>query len=138
MMPEQNTTVPGGDAADKPRIPHNLPILPLREAVVYPEIVAPLIVTSPRGIKLIDDAVMGDRIIALVATNKENIEDPGSDDIHSVGTAAVIHRFMKSPDGSVRLIAQGIDRIRIDKVTDSDPYLSAPTLLRFLIKMRRT
>ena len=107
MMPDQSTTLPSSDAGEKPRIPNNLPILPLKEAVVYPEIVAPLIVATPRGIKLIDDAVMGDRIIALVATKKDDVEDPGPDDIHTIGTAAIIHRFMKSPDGSVRLICPG-------------------------------
>ena len=86
---------------------------------------APLIVATPRGVKLIDEAVMGDRIIALVATKKEDIEDPGPDDIYTMGTAAIIHRFMKSPDGSVRLIAQGIERIRIDQITQTEPYMRA-------------
>jgi ATP-dependent Lon protease len=124
MMPDQTKDGQTG-AEDKPRIPNNLPILPIKEAVVYPEIVAPLVVATPRGIKLIDDAVMGDRMVVLVATKSGEIEDPGQNDIHTMGTAAVIHRFMKSPDGSVRLIAQGLERIRIDNITQTEPYMRA-------------
>jgi len=125
MMPMNNQSRGGasGGADEMPRIPRNLPILPLREAVVYPEIAAPLIVATPRGVKLIDEAVMGDRIIALVATKNADVEDPGPNDVYSIGTAAMIHRFMKAPDGSVRLIAQGLERIRIDQFTQTEPYM---------------
>ena len=125
MMTDPTKDRQPGTAEEKPRIPANLPILPLKEAVVYPEIVAPIIVATPRGVKLIDEAVMGDRIIALVTTKTEDVEDPGANDIYSVGTAAVIHRFMKSPDGSVRLICQGIERVRIDRMTQTDPFMRA-------------
>jgi ATP-dependent Lon protease len=125
MMTDPTQGSQAGNQNEKPRIPRNIPILPLKEAVVYPEIVAPLIVATPRGVKLIDDAVMGDRIIALVTTKADDVEDPGAKDIHSVGTAAIIHRFMKSPDGSVRLICQGLERIRVDHLTQDDPYLRA-------------
>jgi len=126
MMPDrqqQNRAQAGAD--ERPRIPHNLPILPLKDAVAYPEVVAPLIIATPRGVKLVDDTIMGDRIIALVAAKTPDVEEPGPDDIYRVGTAAIIHRFMKAPDGSVRLITQGIERIRIDRITQTEPYLRA-------------
>jgi ATP-dependent Lon protease len=107
------------------RIPRELPVLPMREAVVYPEIVAPLLAGTGRGAKLVDDAVMGDRIIALVAQRNEDAQEATPDDLYQIGTAVVIHRLLKSPDGSVRLIVQGIERIRIDRFTQTQPYLKA-------------
>jgi len=118
---------PKGDpkAEEGPRIPRELPVLPMRDAVVYPEIVAPLLAGTGRGAKLVDDAVMGDRIIALVAQRNEDVEEAGPDDLYQVGTAVIIHRLLKSPDGSVRLIVQGIERIRIVGYTQLQPYLKA-------------
>ena len=110
---------------DGPRIPRELPVLPMRESVIYPEIVAPLLAGTPRGAKLVDDAIMGDRIIALVAQRNEEVEEAGPDDLYQVGTAVMIHRLLKSPDGSVRLIVQGVERIRIDGYTQTQPYLKA-------------
>ncbi|MDO9066733.1 MAG: LON peptidase substrate-binding domain-containing protein, partial [Chloroflexota bacterium] len=113
------------DDENGPRIPRELPVLPMREAVVYPEIVAPLLVGTGRGAKLVDDAVMGDRVIALVAQRNEDAEEATPDDLYQIGTAVVIHRLLKSPDGSVRLIVQGIERIKIDRYTQTQPYLKA-------------
>ena len=110
---------------DGPRIPRELPVLPMKESVVYPEIVAPLLAGTPRGAKLVDDAIMGERMIALVAQRNEDVEEGGPDDLHQVGTAVIIHRLLKSPDGSVRLIVQGVERIRIDGYTQTQPYLKA-------------
>jgi ATP-dependent Lon protease len=107
------------------RIPRELPVLPMREAVVYPEIVAPLLAGTGRGAKLVDDAVMGDRIIALVAQRNEDAQEASPEDLYQIGTAVVIHRLLKSPDGSVRLIVQGIERIKIDSFTQTQPYLKA-------------
>ncbi|MDP3047642.1 MAG: LON peptidase substrate-binding domain-containing protein, partial [Chloroflexota bacterium] len=107
------------------RIPRELPVLPMREAVVYPEIVAPLLAGTGRGAKLVDDAVMGDRVIALVAQRNEDAEEATPDDLYQIGTAVVIHRLLKSPDGSVRLIVQGIERIKIERFTQTQPYLKA-------------
>ncbi len=107
------------------RIPKELPVLPMREAVVYPEIVAPLLAGTGRGAKLVDDAVMGDRVIALVAQRNEDAEEATPEDLYEIGTAVVIHRLLKSPDGSVRLIVQGIERIKIGHYTQTQPYLKA-------------
>ncbi len=109
--------------AEQPEIPAELPILPLRGLVVYPLTAIPLTVGQPRSIKLVDDVVAGDRLIALVAAKDPNMETPGPDDIYRVGTLASIHRLFRAPDGTIRLLVQGLARIRISEFTQSEPYL---------------
>jgi len=106
-------------------IPSELAILPLRGVVVYPLTALPLTVGRPRSIRLIDDAVLGKRIIGLVAAKDPEIEDPGPDDVYMVGTAALVHRLRKAPDGTVILLVQGLERIRIRRFTQIEPYLKA-------------
>lgn len=125
-----NPETPKGQETERkgegvPRIPKELPVLPLREILIYPEIVAPIVAAPGREARLVDDAVMGDRMIALVAQRKEEQEEPAPDDLYQVGTAAIIHRLLKAPDGSVRLIVQGLERIRILRYTQVQPYLKA-------------
>jgi ATP-dependent Lon protease len=109
---------------DEVEIPQVLPVLPLRETVVFPESMTPLAIGQERSIKLVDDVVAGDRMLALVAT-KEGIETeaPGFDDIYEVGTAAVIHKMIRVPDGTLRVLVQGLRRIRLARPVDTDPYL---------------
>jgi len=111
--------------ANQPKIPAQLPILPMREAIIYPEIVAPLVLPAGPVTRMVDDALMGDRTIGLVAQKNEETETPGPDDLYPVGVAVTIHRLLKAPDGSVRLIVQGIERIRIHQYITRDPYLKA-------------
>ena len=86
--------------------------------------VIPLNVGQTRSIRLVDDAVTSSsRIIGLVTSKDEKLEEPGPDDLYQVGTAAVIHRMLRAPDNSVRLIVQGLERIRIEEFTTRDPYL---------------
>jgi len=107
-------------------IPEVLPILPLKNTVVYPiPILLPLIVGQPRSIKLVDDVVLGNRVIGLMALKDASIEDAGPDDIYRVGTAASIARFVKAPDSTIRLFVQGIERIKIVEFTQTEPYLKA-------------
>ncbi len=107
-------------------IPAELPILPLRGTVVYPLTVIPLNVGQPRSIKLVDEAATSaSRMIGLVTIKDEKIEEPGPNDVYWIGTVAVIHRLLRAPDNTVRLIVQGIDRIRINEFTAVDPYLKA-------------
>ena len=108
-----------------PAIPQELPILPLRETVVYPLTVLPILVGKPRSIKLIDEAVLGDRIIGLVALKDKSIEDPGPGDVYTTGTAAIIHRLLKAPDGTAQLLVQGLDRIKLKEFTQLKPYFKA-------------
>nr|MBC7243997.1 endopeptidase La [Chloroflexota bacterium] len=118
MQAEQST--------ERLTIPEVLPILPLKNTVVYPiPILLPLIVGQPRSIRLVDDAVLGNRIIALVALKDASIEEPGPDDVYRVGSAALIARFAKAPDSTIRLFVQGIERIKIVEFTQTEPYMMA-------------
>jgi len=113
------------DKDDTLSTPSELPILPLRGVVVYPMMWLPLTVGQPRSIRLVDDAVVQDRVIGLVSSKDPETDEPGPDEIHQVGTAAIVHRLLKAPDGTVRLIVQGLDRIRVGPYTQENPYLRA-------------
>jgi len=106
-------------------IPEEVPILPLRGLVVYPQTAIPLTVGQPRSVKLVDDVIDGDRLVGLVASIDPELETPGPDQVYKVGTLAVIHRLFRAPDGTIRLLVQGIDRIRVVEYTDEEPYLRA-------------
>ncbi|MCW5851123.1 MAG: endopeptidase La [Anaerolineae bacterium] len=109
-----------------PQIPSELPILPLRNTVVFPfPVLTPLAVEQPRSVRLVDEVALGDRIIGLVSMHDPSVQEPGPDEVFKVGTAAIIHRLFKSPDGSIRLFIQGLERIRIEEWTATEPYLKA-------------
>ncbi|MBM4431755.1 MAG: AAA family ATPase, partial [Chloroflexi bacterium] len=114
------------ETVDRPTVPEIIPILPLKNTVVYPvPILLPLIVGQPRSIKLVDDAVLGNRIIGLVALKDAAVEEPGPDDVHTVGSVATIARFAKAPDSTIRIFVQGIERVKILEFTQTEPYLMA-------------
>lgn len=92
-------------------IPDVLPILPLRDTVVYPFAVVPLAVGKERSISLIDDAMRGPRLVGLVAQKNAEIEQAGPDDCFTVGTVARIARMLRVPDGTIQVIMQGLERI---------------------------
>jgi ATP-dependent Lon protease len=100
-----------------------LPILPLRDAVVFPESMTPLAIGQERSIQLVDEAVASDRPVALVTTRSGEEEARSAEDIYSVGTAAVIHKMIRVPDGTLRILVQGLRRVRLDRVVGPDPYL---------------
>lgn len=106
-------------------IPDILPILPLRNVVVYPLTFLPLSVGQPRSIKLVDDVALGNRIVGLVAMKDPSIEEPAPEDVYQVGTVALIHRLVKSPDGSIGLFVQGLERFSITEFVQQEPYLKA-------------
>src|SRR5919202_665085 len=107
-------------------IPSELPVLPLRGTVVYPLTVLPLNVGQARSLRLVDDvATSKSRMIGLVTIKNDKFEDAGPEDVYEIGTAAVIHRMMRAPDGTVRLIVQGLERIRVREYTAREPYLKA-------------
>ncbi len=106
-------------------VPSEVPILPLRGLVVYPQTAIPLTVGQPRSIKLVDDVVAGNRLIGLVAAEDPNLETPGPDDVYKIGTLASIHRLFRAPDGTIRLLVQGLARIEVDEFTEMEPYLRA-------------
>jgi ATP-dependent Lon protease len=104
-------------------LPAALPVLPLKETVVFPESMTPLAIGQERSIRLIDDVVGGDRLLALVTVRDGDVEFPGWDDVHEVGTAAVVHKMIRVPDGTLRVLVQGIRRIKLERRVLDDPYL---------------
>ena len=109
---------------DKIEIAEELPIMPLKDTVIYPHIVAPLLVTEDHLIKLIDDALAGDRIVGVVAS-REDVDVPAPDDLYDVGSAVSVARMFKLPDGKMQLLVQGIARIRTKEYTQTEPYFRA-------------
>ncbi len=106
-------------------LPEEVPVLPLRGLVVYPQTAIPLTVGQERSIQLVNDVVAGDRMVGLVASKDPNQGTPGPDQVHTVGTLATIHRLFRAPDGTIRLLIQGLQRIRIDEFVSDAPYLKA-------------
>src|SRR6218665_2524479 len=106
-------------------LPASLPILPLRNTVLFPGVVIPISAGRDKSIKLINDANAGGKIIGVVSQINEEDEDPSKDDIHKVGTVARILRVLKMPDGNVTVILQGKKRFEIEKVTATEPYIRA-------------
>ena len=106
-------------------LPASLPILPLRNTVLFPGVVIPISAGRDKSIKLINDANAGNKIIGVVAQKNEEDEDPTKNDIHKVGTVARILRVLKMPDGNITVILQGKKRFQIDAVTSEKPYINA-------------
>ncbi len=106
-------------------LPKSLPILPLRNTVLFPGVVIPISAGRDKSIKLINEAYAGNKIIGVVAQKNEEDEDPTKNDIHTVGTVARILRVLKMPDGNITVILQGKKRFAIDAVTSEKPYLKA-------------
>ena len=111
--------------AEGQKYPDVLPILPLRGVVVYPNTAVPLTVGQPRSIKLVDDVVAGDKLVGLVAALDPEKEMPGPNELYRVGTIATVHRLLRAPDGTVRLLVQGMDRFRLREFVEEEPYLRA-------------
>jgi len=127
-----SSTQPQETAESSPEV-EELPILPLQGTVVYPLTVLPLSVGLPQSVQLVDDAVSQKRIIGLVAIAKEKegeAETRGPDDVFRIGTMAVIHRMLRAPDGTMRIIVQGIERFTIQEFTQTEPYLKAKVVKR--------
>src|SRR5215216_2665218 len=106
-------------------LPDALPILPLRETVTYPETLTPLAVGQERSIKLVNDVLSGNRMLAMVASKDPENDTPGPDDLYGVGVAGTVARMMKVPDGTLRILVQGLERIRIVDYVTEQPYLVA-------------
>jgi ATP-dependent Lon protease len=113
---------------DKIFIPAELPILPLRGTVAYPDLVMPLIVGRDRSIKLVDEANAGDKMIGIITQKNPDIEDPGIDDLYMIGTVATIMKMVKMVDGSQRIVVQGICRFKLVEFTSTEPHLRAKIL----------
>jgi len=110
------------DEVDNIIIPDELPILPLRDFIVFPYMVTPLIIARPKSMQLIDEVMEGGKVVGLVAQKQPEIEDPEVDNLHNYGTAAYILKMLRFPDGSLRILVQGLSRIKIVKFTQQDPF----------------
>ncbi|HEY8378031.1 MAG TPA: LON peptidase substrate-binding domain-containing protein, partial [Nannocystis sp.] len=113
------------DNTESLRIPDVLPLLPLRNAVAFPLAVIPLVVGQPRSVRLVDEVMRANRLIALVAQRTETAQPAGPGDLYRVGTAGVIRQLTRAPDGNLHLAVQGLERVRILDFTATDPYLVA-------------
>ncbi|MDP4280636.1 MAG: endopeptidase La [Bacteroidota bacterium] len=113
------------EAMSTEKIPEVLPILPLRNTVLFPGVVIPITVGRDKSIRLIKDFYKGDRIIGVVAQKDPNVEDPEFEDLNHIGTVALIMRILQMPDGSNTAIIQGKRRITIDEQIQTEPYLKA-------------
>jgi ATP-dependent Lon protease len=107
------------------KIPEILPILPLRNTVLFPGVVIPITVGRDKSIQLIKDYYKGDKTIGVVAQKSDSIEEPSSDDLYSVGTVAHIIKMLRMPDGNTTIIIQGKKRFRISKYIQTEPYHKA-------------
>ena len=108
------------------QIPHLLPVLPLRGLVVYPQTAVPLTIGQARSIRLVDDVMAGDqRIIGLVTSRDPELENPKPQDLYETGTVAIVHRMFRAPDGTIRLVVQGLARCRFVEYLQEDPYLKS-------------
>jgi len=110
---------------ESPKIPDVLPVLPLRDVVVYPFVILPLSVSREKSIRAIDAALAENRMILLVSQKQMEMDNPGPDDIFKVGTAALIMRVLKLPDGRVRALVQGLQRVRVEYFTETDQVFKA-------------
>jgi len=100
-----------------------LPILPLKETVVFPQSVSPLAIGQERSVKLVEDVLDGERMLALVTVKDPEVDQPGWDDLYETGTAAIVHKMIRVPDGTLRILVQGVARIKLQRRTQEDPYL---------------
>jgi ATP-dependent Lon protease len=107
------------------QIPSELPVLPLRDIVIYPFMIVPLFVSRDRSIKAIEEALADNRMILLVSQKDVNKEEPKQEDLYEVGTVAIIMRMLKLPDGRIRILIQGLSRSRVDNVNASGDYVRA-------------
>jgi len=114
------TPEPEESALDYPAV---LPVLPLKETVVFPQSMSPLAIGQERSVRLIDDVVAGDRLLALVTARDGSLDEPGWDELHEVGTVALVHKMIKVPDGTLRILVQGLDRVHLDNRLETAPYL---------------
>jgi len=107
------------------QIPSELPVLPLRDIVIYPFMIVPLFVSRDKSIRAVDEALSQNRMIMLVSQKDVDREEPAQEDLFKVGTVAVIMRMLKMPDGRIRILIQGLSRARIDSINAGNDYVRA-------------
>ena len=111
-------------SGDRPlSIPGELPVLPLRDTVLFPNSFMPLAVAREASVRLIDEATTSGRMIGVFTQREASVEEPLLEDLYPIGTATHIHKMFKLPDGSLRLIVQGLARVRLERIVQTRPYL---------------
>ncbi len=125
--PEDSEIQPGIEVGveqpqEERKVPQDIPLLPVRDVVVYPFMILPLFVGRDKSIRAVDEALSRERLILLVAQRDAEAEDPTPEDLHAVGTVAMIMRMLKMPDGRVKVLVQGVSRARVQAFTRRDPY----------------
>jgi ATP-dependent Lon protease len=113
------------DVAIGRALPEGLPVLPLKESVAFPNTLTPLAIGQDRSIKLINDVLSGERMLVMVASKDSDIEAPGPSDLYRVGVAGTVARMIKVPDGTLRILVQGAQRVRLLDFLATEPYLVA-------------
>src|SRR5213592_5048673 len=113
------------DSEPQLQIPGELPVLPLRDIVIYPFMIVPLFVSREKSIRAVDEALGENRMILLASQKDLDKEEPTSDDLYKVGTAAVIMRMLKLPDGRIRILVQGLARTEVESVNSGGEYIRA-------------
>ncbi|HEX5610990.1 MAG TPA: endopeptidase La [Solirubrobacterales bacterium] len=116
-----------GDEALRPDqpLPEALPVLPLRDTVTFPETLTPLAVGQPRSVQLVNDVLGTNRMLVMVASRDPELEEPGPDDLYEVGVVGAVARMIKIPDDSLRILVQGMQRVRLGPYVADQPYLVA-------------
>jgi ATP-dependent Lon protease len=123
--PEFTEAIDTAETDQQLQIPNELPVLPLRDIVIYPFMIVPLFVSREKSIRAVDEALAENRMILLASQRDLDKEEPTAEDLYSVGTAAVIMRMLKLPDGRIRILVQGLARAQIQSVDTTGEYLRA-------------
>ncbi|MGI8749440.1 MAG: LON peptidase substrate-binding domain-containing protein, partial [Thermoleophilaceae bacterium] len=106
-------------------LPAALPVLPLKDSVPFPETLTPLAVGQERSIELVNDVLGGNRMLVMAASRSGDIESPSPEELYDVGVAGTVARMIKVPDGTLRILVHGAQRVKIGPYTQTDPYLVA-------------
>src|SRR6266550_2608789 len=123
--PEINETIDTNDGDQQLQIPNELPVLPLRDIVIYTFMIVPLFVSREKSIRAVDQALGENRMILLASQRDLDKEEPATEDLYRVGTAAVIMRMLKLPDGRIRILVQGLARATLDSVETAGHHIRA-------------
>ena len=115
----------GGPAELDAPLPPELPVLPLRDSVTFPDTLTPLAVGQDRSVRLVNDVLIGNRMLVMLASKEPEVEAPNPDQLYDVGVVGTVARMLKVPDGSLRILVQGGQRVKVEKWVGTDPYLTA-------------
>src|SRR5215213_3138410 len=119
---ESGTVIKTGNNGQRLTIPNKLPILPIRNIVVFPGTVMPLNVGRQKSKNLLDDVMPGDKLVGVIAQKNAEVEDPQQGDLYQVGVVCMILKLFKLPDGNQSIIVHGLTRFRLKGVSQNDPY----------------